>query len=116
MNESTQSKITESKSNVRSPRKSRPKTKLAKPTSPSHGSVAKMQNLLAGTHNVGAITKITMDELNHRLEDWLCECATTEEEWDVIAEYSFHRKIKLVNKMYDGGIANFLVDAFPETV
>jgi len=55
-----------------------------------------------------------MDELNHRLEDWLCECATTEEEWDVIAEYSLHRKIKLVNKMYDGGIANFLIDAFPE--
>ena len=61
-----------------------------------------------------ALTKITMDEINKRLEDWLCDCATTEEEWDVIAEYSFHRKIKLVNKMYDGGIANFLVDAFPE--
>lgn len=61
-----------------------------------------------------AITKITMDELNHRLEDWLCECATTEEEWDVIAEYSLHRKIKLVNKIYDGGVAQFLIDAFPE--
>ena len=67
------------------------------------------------TYNTSpAITKITMDEINKRLEDWLCDCATTEEEWDVIAEYSFHRKIKLVNKMYDGGIANFLVDAFPE--
>ena len=77
---------------------------------------AQTQNLLAGTHNMSAaITKITMDELNHRLEDWLCECATTEEEWDVIAEYSLHRKIKLVNKIYDGGIANFLIDAFPET-
>ena len=77
--------------------------------------VAQTQNLLAGTHNMSAaITKITMDELNHRLEDWLCECATTEEEWDVIAEYSFHRKIKLVNKMCDGGIAQFLIDAFPE--
>ena len=63
-----------------------------------------------------AITKITMDELNHRLEDWLRECATTEEEWDAIAEYSLHRKIKLVNKIYDGGIANFLIDTFPETV
>ena len=49
-----------------------------------------------------AITKITKDELNNMLEDWLCECATMEEEWDVIAEYSFDRKIKLVNKMYDG--------------
>ena len=59
-----------------------------------------------------AITKITKDELNNMLEDWLCECATMEEEWDVIAEYSFDRKIKLVNKMYEGGIANFLIDAF----
>ena len=88
---------------------------LAKLTSPNLGSAAPRLNLLAGMHNMSAaLTKITIDEIDKRLEDWLCECATTEEEWDVIAEYSFHRKIKLVNKMYDGGIANFLVDAFPE--
>ena len=88
---------------------------LAKLTSPNLGSAAPKLNLLVGTRNMSAaLTKITMDEINKRLEDWLCDCATTEEEWDVIAEYSFHRKIKLVNKMYDGGIANFLVDAFPE--
>jgi len=61
-----------------------------------------------------ALTKIAKDELHKRLRDWLFDCATTEEEYDVIEEYSFERKIKLVNKRYDGGLAQFLIDAFPE--
>ena len=61
-----------------------------------------------------ALTKITKDELNKVLEGWLCDCATTEEEWDVIAEYSFERKIKIVQRDYVGGVAQFLIDAFPE--
>lgn len=61
-----------------------------------------------------ALTKIAKDELNSTLEGWLCECATTEEEWDVIAEYSFERKIKIVQRDYVGGVAQFLIDAFPE--
>ena len=61
-----------------------------------------------------ALTKIAKDELNKVLEGWLCDCATTEEEWDVIAEYSFERKIKIVQRDYVGGVAQFLIDAFPE--
>lgn len=61
-----------------------------------------------------AITKITIDELNHKLENWLLECATIEEEWYVVAGYSFHQKIKLVNKKCEGGIASFLINCFPE--
>jgi len=61
-----------------------------------------------------ALTKIAKDELNKVLEGWLCDCATTEEEWDVIAEYSFKRKIKIVQRDYVGGVAQFLIDAFPE--
>ena len=61
-----------------------------------------------------ALTKIAKDELNKVLEGWLCDCATTEEEWDVIGEYSFERKIKIVQRDYVGGVAQFLIDAFPE--
>jgi SRSO17 transposase len=88
---------------------------LAKLTSPNLGSAAPKLNLLAGTHKMSAaLTKITKDELNKVLEGWLCDCATTEEEWDVIAEYSFERKIKIVQRDYVGGVAQFLIDAFPE--
>ena len=61
-----------------------------------------------------ALTKITKDELHSRLQGWLCECATIEEEWDIIADMSFNQLVKTVDKEYVGGIANFLVDAFPE--
>ena len=88
---------------------------LAKLTSPNLGSAAPKLNLLAGTHNMSAaLTKIAKDELNKVLEGWLCDCATTEEEWDVIGEYSFERKIKIVQRDYVGGVAQFLIDAFPE--
>jgi len=61
-----------------------------------------------------ALTKITKDELHSRLQGWLCECATIEEEWDIIADMSFSQLVKTVDKEYVGGIANFLVDAFPK--
>ena len=61
-----------------------------------------------------ALTKITKDELHSRLQSWLCECATIEEEWDIIADMSFSQLIRQVEKEYVGGVANFLVDAFPE--
>ena len=62
-----------------------------------------------------AIAKITKDEIHSRLQGWLCECATIEEEWDIIADMSFSQVIRQVEKEYVGGVANFLVDAFPES-
>ena len=62
-----------------------------------------------------AIAKITKDEIHSRLHGWLCECATIEEEWDIIADMSFSQLIRQVEKEYVGGVANFLVDAFPES-
>ena len=62
-----------------------------------------------------AIAKITKDEIHSRLQGWLCECATIEEEWDIIADMSFSQLIRQVEKKYVGGVANFLVDAFPES-
>jgi len=63
---------------------------------------------------MSALTKIAKDELHSQLQGWLCECATTEEEWDVIADMTFKQLIKIVNKDYVGGVAQFLIDAFPE--
>ena len=62
-----------------------------------------------------AIAKITKDEIHSRLQGWLCECATIEEEWDIIADMSFSQLIRQVEKEYVGEVANFLVDAFPES-
>lgn len=63
---------------------------------------------------MGALTKITKDELHSQLQGWLCECATTEEEWDVIADMTFKQLIRTVEKNYIGGVPQFLIDAFPE--
>jgi len=56
----------------------------------------------------------TKNELHELLKGWLYDCANSEDEMEEIAEVSFCRTIRIVEREYVGGVSQFLIDAFPE--
>jgi len=56
----------------------------------------------------------TKNELHELLKGWLYDCANSEDEMEEIAEVSFCRAIRIVEREYVGGVSQFLIDAFPE--
>lgn len=61
-----------------------------------------------------ALEKIAGDEILNKAQNWLCDCASIEDEWQYIQTLKGEDLLKLIDREYCGGLTNFLVDAFPQ--